>query len=80
MKMLYGTVIGIPLYGEALIGQWKARTMNYPGRLAQAMVEKHLKFFAVWGMQEKLARRDTTLWYYQMALLHEEGLRRVETW
>lgn len=25
VKTLYGTLIGIPLYGEALIGQWKAR-------------------------------------------------------
>lgn len=65
MKMLYGISIGIPLYGDALIEQWKAKVANYPDRLAQTMVEKHLQFFAVWGMQEKLARRDTTLWYHQ---------------
>ncbi len=66
MKMLYGLSIGIPLHGEALIGQWKAKVANYPDGLAQRMVEKHLQFFAVWGMQEKLVRRDTTLWYYQI--------------
>lgn len=65
MKAMSGTLIGIPLYGEPLIQQWKARIANYPDGLAQKMVEHYLQFFAIWGMQEKFARRDTTLWYYQ---------------
>lgn len=77
MKMLYGLSIGIPLYGEALIGQWKAQVANYPDRLAQMMVEKHLQFFALWGMQEKLARRDTTLWYYQILVESAQNLLGV---
>jgi hypothetical protein len=66
MKAMSGTLIGIPLYGEPLIQQWKARIANYPDGLAQRMVEHYLKFFAIWGMQEKLAKRDTTLWYHQI--------------
>ncbi|MEG3846015.1 hypothetical protein QT971_03200 [Microcoleus sp. herbarium19] len=77
MKMLYGTLIGIPLYGEALIQQWKAKVANYPDRLSQTMVEKYLKFFPVWGMQEKLARRDTTLWHYQIMVEAVQNLLGV---
>lgn len=77
MKMLYGTLVGIPLYGEALIQQWKAKVANYPDRLAQTMVEKYLKFFAVWGMQEKLTQRDTTLWYYQIMVEAAQNLLGV---
>jgi predicted nucleotidyltransferase len=66
MKMLHGTLVGMPLYGEALIQQWKDKIAKYPDQLAQAMVEHHLKFFALWSMQSKLARRDATLWYYQI--------------
>jgi hypothetical protein len=66
MKMLYGTLIGTPLYGEVLIQQWKDSIAKYPDQLAQAMVEHHLRFFALWGMQPKLAQRDATLWYYQI--------------
>lgn len=77
MKMLHGTVIGIPLYGEALIGQWKAKVANYPDKLAQTMVEKYLKFFPVWGMQEKLAQRDSTLWYHQIMVESAQNLLGV---
>ncbi|GAP99980.1 hypothetical protein NIES2104_65460 [Leptolyngbya sp. NIES-2104] len=77
MKMLHGTLIGIPLHGETLIEQWKAKVANYPDQLAQTMVEKHLKFFAVWGMQEKLAKRDTTLWYHQILVDSAQNLLGV---
>ncbi|MBW4422785.1 MAG: nucleotidyltransferase domain-containing protein [Myxacorys californica WJT36-NPBG1] len=77
VKMLYGTLIGIPLYGEALIQQWKAKVANYPDGLAQTMVEHYLKFFAIWGMQEKLAKRDTTLWYYQILVESAQNLLGV---
>jgi predicted nucleotidyltransferase len=77
MKMLYGISIGIPLYGNTLIEQWKAKVADYPDGLAQMMVEKHLQFFAVWGMQEKLARRDTTLWYYQILVESVQNLLGV---
>lgn len=72
-----GTLIGIPLYGETLIQQWKAKVANYPNQLAQTMVEHYLKFFAIWGMQEKLAKRDTTLWYYQIIVESAQNLLGV---
>lgn len=66
MKAMTGTLNGIPLYGEPLIQQWKARIANFPDGLAQTMVKHYLTFVPVWGMQEKLARRDAILWYSQI--------------
>jgi hypothetical protein len=77
MKAMSGTLIGIPLYGEPLIQQWKARIANYPDGLARRMVEHYLKFFAVWGMQEKLIRRDTTLWYHQILVESAQNILGV---
>jgi predicted nucleotidyltransferase len=77
MKGMSGIVISIPLYGETLIQQWKAKVANYPDGLAQTMVEHYLKFFPIWGMQEKLARRDTTLWYYQILVESAQNLLGV---
>jgi hypothetical protein len=77
MKAMSGTLIGIPLYGEPLIRQWKARIANYPDGLAQRMVEHYLKFFAIWGVQEKLARRDTTLWYHQILVESAQNILGV---
>jgi hypothetical protein len=67
-------LVGVPLYGEPLIQQWKAKVANYPDGLAQKMVEHYLKFFAIWGMQERFAKRDTTLWYYQILVESAQNL------
>jgi hypothetical protein len=77
MKAMSGMLIGIPLYGEPLIQQWKVRIANYPDGLAQRMVEHYLRFFAIWGMQEKLARRDITLWYYQILVESAQNILGV---
>ncbi|WP_017318489.1 hypothetical protein [Mastigocladopsis repens] len=77
VKAMSGTLVGISLYGETLIQQWKAKVANYPDALAQTMVEHYLKFFAIWGMQEKLAKRDTTLWYYQILVESAQNLLGV---
>jgi hypothetical protein len=77
MKAMSGTLIGIPLYGEPLIQQWKAKVSNYPDGLAQTMVEHYLNFFAVWGMQAKLARRDATLWYHQILVESAQNILGV---
>jgi predicted nucleotidyltransferase len=77
MKTMAGTLVGIPLYGETLIEEWKAKIANYPDGLAQRMVEHYLKFVPVWGMQEKLARRDTTLWYHQILVESAQNLLGV---
>lgn len=77
MKAMSGTLVGIPLYGETLIQPWKAKVRNYPDGLAQKMVEHYLKFFAIWGMQERFAKRDTTLWYYQILVESAQNLLGV---
>ena len=77
MKGMSGTLVGIPLYGETLIQQWKAKVANYPAGLAKTMVEHYLKFPAIWGMQDKLAKRDTTLWYYQLLVESAQNLLGV---
>lgn len=66
-KALSGILICIPLYGEELIQKWKAKAANYPDALAQAMVERHLQFFPLWGLQQDyFATRDATLWQHQI--------------
>ena len=77
IKAMSGTLVGIPLYGETLIHLWKAKIANYPDGLALTMVEHYLKFFAIWGMQPKLAKRDTTLWYYQILVESSQNLLGV---
>ena len=77
MKAMSGTLVGIPLYGATLIQRWKAKIANYPDELAQKMVKHYLKFFAIWGMQEKFAKRDTTLWYYQILVESAQNLLGV---
>lgn len=77
MRGMTGTLNGIPLYGEAVIQAWKARIASYPDELAYRMVQHYLKFFPIWGMQEKLARRDTTLWYHQILVESAQNLLGV---
>ncbi len=77
IKAMSGTLVGIPLYGETLIQQWKARVANYPDGLAQTMVKHYLRFVAIWGMQSKLAKRDTTLWYYQILVESAQNILGV---
>ncbi len=77
IKGMSGTLVAIPLYGETLIEQWKAKVANYPDGLAQKMVEHYLKFFPIWGIQSKLANRDTTLWYHQILVESAQNLLGV---
>ena len=64
-KALSGILECVPLHGEPLIRQWQARAAAYPDALARAMVERHLSFFPLWGLEERLAARDATLWRYE---------------
>jgi predicted nucleotidyltransferase len=65
-KALGGMLDALPLYGELLIRQWQAKLAAYPDALAQAMVRHHLAFFPLWGIQERMAVRDATIWMYQL--------------
>ena len=77
MKGMSGTLNGVPLHGEPLIQQWKTRIANFPDGLGQAMVKHYLTFVPVWGMQEKLARRDATLWYSQIMVESAQNILGV---
>jgi Nucleotidyltransferase domain len=65
VKQLMGLVEGRPLHGEQLIAAWRRRA-EYTPRLQRAMVEKHWRFFPWWHYEEKLQRRDATIWRYEV--------------
>jgi AcrR family transcriptional regulator len=52
-------------------------TQENPDGLAQAMVKHYLMFVPVWGMQEKLTRRDATLWYSQIMVESAQNILGV---
>src|SRR5438067_97412 len=64
-KALSGTLNGLPLYGEEWIAKWKARAAAYPEALREKMVAHYLKFFPIWGMEERFFSRDAVLWFHQ---------------
>jgi hypothetical protein len=76
-KALSGTLTCIPLFGEALINIWRARARDYPDALAKAMVEKHLQFFPVWGIQGRMGTRDATLWLRQSVIESAQNILGV---
>ena len=65
-KAMSGTLECVAVHGEAYIERWKARIRDYPDGLARAMVERWLKFFPVWYVQDALDARDATLWHFQI--------------
>lgn len=65
-KALSGMLEALPLYGESLVRQWQAKLVAYPETLARAMVEHYLPVYPLWGLQERLAGRDATVWVYEM--------------
>lgn len=65
-KALEGTLACLPLYGDEVINRWKARIATYPDALAQAMVEKNLHFFAIWGLEPHFRTRDAAIWYHEI--------------
>ena len=65
-KALSGTLIAVPLYGEALIRSWQIRISAYPEALAQAMVSHYLDFFPLWAIQKRIVTRDATIWLHQL--------------
>ena len=61
VKQLMGLFEGRPMHGAELIEQWRRRAA-YTERMQRAMIERHWQFFPWWYYEEKLARRDTTIW------------------
>ena len=72
-KVAMGLLEGLPLRGEALMGDWQARAA-YPEALRRREVEGHLGFFPVWTLDQHLAARDAELFRRQMLL---DGAFRV---
>ena len=67
-KILIGLLEGLPLHGEDLLGQWRARVAAYPEPLRKAMVERYWRFFALWYAGAAIARRDAELWRIDMLI------------
>ncbi|MDJ0693803.1 nucleotidyltransferase domain-containing protein [Mastigocoleus sp. MO_188.B34] len=61
LKVLEGIVDMVPLHGAELIEQWKAKVANYPDRLAQAMVKKHMQFRPLWVLNNYAIKRGDVL-------------------
>ena len=61
-----GTLDCVAVHGDEYIARWKAKIRDYPDGLARAMVERWLKFFPVWYVQDALDARDATVWHFQI--------------
>lgn len=64
-KAMSGTLTSIALTGTDHLQRWQARLRDYPQCLRESMVRHHLKFFPVWGLLERMSRRDCRLWIRQ---------------
>ncbi|MCE9618945.1 MAG: hypothetical protein K8R92_03440 [Planctomycetes bacterium] len=64
-KAMSGTLVSIAVFGDDRLEQWKKRLRDYPEVLRVAMVKHHLKFFALWGVLDRLEIRDANLWIRQ---------------
>lgn len=67
-KAMSGTLISIPIFGADRLEAWQKQIRAYPDALRLAMVRHHLKFFAVWGVIDRLEVRDAHLWIRQALL------------
>jgi hypothetical protein len=64
-KAMSGTLISIAVFGDDRLEAWKRRLREYPDGLRVSMVRHHLKFFAIWGVHDRLKTRDAHLWFRQ---------------
>lgn len=64
-KAMSGTLVSIAVCGGDVLEEWKREIRAFPDSLAEAMVKHYLKFFAVWGVIDRLAIRDAELWLRQ---------------
>ena len=65
-KAMSGTLVSIPIAGEARLEAWKARIRDYPHALRLAMVRHHLAPPRPWRLVDRLETRDGRLWWRQM--------------
>ena len=65
-KAIIGLLGGVALHGSARIREWQDRAKSYPVGLAQATIERHLRFFPLWLAAERWESRDATIFLHQM--------------
>ncbi|HYZ76527.1 MAG TPA: nucleotidyltransferase domain-containing protein [Gaiellaceae bacterium] len=65
-KVVEGVQAGLPLRGEELIAEWRARLADYPDALRRKMIVHHWRFFPLWYTARRLAVRDTSIWRRQV--------------
>jgi hypothetical protein len=85
-KVLGGVVEGIPLFGETLIADLKAKAA-YPDGLVKAMVERHLGFWPTALVRRMIADRGDLLWLTETLVEAQKnilgilmGLNRIYHW
>jgi hypothetical protein len=77
-KALSGVLLGIPMSGDPLIAEYKAKAADYPEALARKMVEVHLQSIVpFWVIEDRLAQRDTLLWRTEMVVQAVQNLLGV---
>ena len=64
-KAMSGTLVSIAVNGDERLEAWKRTLRVYPDVLRVAMVKHFLKFFAMWGVIDRLYIRDSNLWMRQ---------------
>jgi predicted nucleotidyltransferase len=65
LKIMSGLFEGRPLAGAELIEQWR-EAAAYTEELQQAVIGKRWKLFPWWYFQERLRRRDSTVWRHDV--------------
>jgi predicted nucleotidyltransferase len=63
-KMISGFLSSIPLYGEALVNEWKQRIPAYPDGMAEKMVDENLRLFVEGCLLHQGWDRGDLLFYY----------------
>ncbi|HEX9415689.1 MAG TPA: nucleotidyltransferase domain-containing protein [Gaiellaceae bacterium] len=76
LKIVSGLHEGFPLFGEDVIDRWR-RAAAYTDELQRALIEKHWTFFPWWHFEERLGRRDTTIWRYDVLVQSSYSLVAV---
>jgi hypothetical protein len=76
-KALGGMLDAIPLHGPELIRKWQAELNAYPDKLRDAMVQQHLAFFPLWGLQDRLEPRDATIWVHQVLVENAQNMLAI---
>jgi hypothetical protein len=61
---LAGFMSSIPLYGDALVKEWKERIAPYPDELAVKLVRQHRRFFVPGYLKNQALGRGDLLAYY----------------